>query len=112
MYNCPNLTSLSGWDLLVAWYGCVPGQPPIARQVVEHGLFVKNCKVEVYLVDFKLSQTDDVDNYVTKSFSKAATIEGWLMVMNRFRIFMMKRVVIENIHYFVFKGVFYVYSLE
>lgn len=39
-------------------------------------MFVKNCKVEVYLVDFKLSQTDDVDNYVTKSFSKAATIEG------------------------------------
>jgi len=69
------LVPQEGWDLLVSWYGVIPGQPPIVRQVVEHGMFVKNCKVEVYLVDFKLSQTDDVDNYVTKSFSKAATIE-------------------------------------
>lgn len=65
-----------GWDYLVLWHGVKGDQPDIARKVVENGMFVKHCKVEVYLVDFKLSQTDDVDNFITKSFSKAATIEN------------------------------------
>jgi len=69
------LVPQKGWELLVSWYGVAGQQPPIVRNVVENGMYVKNCKVEVYLVDFKLSQTNDVDNFVTKSFSKAATLE-------------------------------------
>lgn len=63
------------WDLLVQWYSIVDGQQPIARKVVEYGMFVKHCKVEVYLLEFKLAQNNDPDHYVTKKFSKADTIE-------------------------------------
>ncbi|XP_014678376.1 PREDICTED: ubiquitin carboxyl-terminal hydrolase 4-like [Priapulus caudatus] len=63
------------WKRLVSWYDTVEGQEPIARQVVEHGMFVKQCKVEVYLVEFKLCQNNDLENYVTQQFSKADTIE-------------------------------------
>lgn len=33
------------FQLLVKWYGLTEGQQPITRNVVEYGMFVKNCKV-------------------------------------------------------------------
>ncbi|GIY57194.1 ubiquitin carboxyl-terminal hydrolase 15 [Caerostris darwini] len=62
------------WDLLVKWYGLVEGQQPIVRQVVEYGMFVKHCKVEVYLLEFKLCSNSDLEHVVTKKFSKSDTI--------------------------------------
>ena len=81
------LTPKEGWDYLVSWYGKQGDQPDIARKVVLGGLFVKHCKVEVYLVDFKLSQTDNVDNYVTRRFSAAATLDNVVMKMKKLLIF-------------------------
>lgn len=49
-------------------------QEPIARKVIEQGMFVKHCKVEVYLIDLKLCQNSDMDAVHTKQFSRAITI--------------------------------------
>uniref|UniRef100_A0A6Q2WSZ4 Ubiquitin carboxyl-terminal hydrolase 4 n=1 Tax=Esox lucius TaxID=8010 RepID=A0A6Q2WSZ4_ESOLU len=63
------------WNKLVSWYGCLEGQQPIVRKVVEHGMFVKHCKVEVYLLELNLCENDNMDNVVTRHFSKADTID-------------------------------------
>lgn len=52
---------------------------PFVFQVVEHGMFVKHCKVEVYLLELNLCENDDMDNVVTRHFSKADTIGEKLM---------------------------------
>ncbi|KAG7477995.1 hypothetical protein MATL_G00075790 [Megalops atlanticus] len=69
------LVPTEAWNKLVLWYGCLNGQRPIVRKVVEHGLFVKHCKVEVYLLELNLCENDDLDNVVTRHFSKADTID-------------------------------------
>lgn len=48
--------------------------PSALLQVVEHGMFVKHCKVEVYLIELKLCENSDLDNVVMRHFSKADTI--------------------------------------
>ncbi|KAF3859525.1 hypothetical protein F7725_021924 [Dissostichus mawsoni] len=40
------LVPTEGWNKLVSWYGLTDNQEPIARKVVEQGMFVKHCKVE------------------------------------------------------------------
>ena len=49
-------------------------QEPVSRKVIEQGMFVKHCKVEVYLMDLKFCQNADIDKVVTKQFSRADTI--------------------------------------
>ncbi|XP_058022121.1 ubiquitin carboxyl-terminal hydrolase 4 [Ahaetulla prasina] len=68
------LVPTEAWDKLANWYGCMEGQKPIVRKVVEYGLFVKHCKVEVYLLELKLCQNSDPTNLVDSYFSKADTI--------------------------------------
>ncbi|XP_064374650.1 ubiquitin carboxyl-terminal hydrolase 4 isoform X2 [Dromaius novaehollandiae] len=68
------LVPTEAWNKLVTWYGCIDGQEPIVRKVVEYGLFVKHCKVEVYLLELKLCENRDPDNVVSCHFSKADTI--------------------------------------
>ncbi|XP_067854552.1 ubiquitin carboxyl-terminal hydrolase 4 isoform X1 [Heptranchias perlo] len=69
------LVPIDAWNKLVNWYACVEGQEPIVRKVVEHGMFVKHCKVEVYLLELKLCENNNMDNVVTRHFSKADTID-------------------------------------
>ncbi|XP_041744119.1 ubiquitin carboxyl-terminal hydrolase 4-like [Coregonus clupeaformis] len=69
------LVPTEAWNKLVCWYGCLEGQRPIVRKVVEHGMFVKHCKVEVYLLELNLCENDNMDNVVTRHFSKADTID-------------------------------------
>ncbi|KAM9407521.1 ubiquitin carboxyl-terminal hydrolase 15-like isoform 7-T7 [Salvelinus alpinus] len=45
------------------------------QEVVEQGMFVKHCKVEVYLTELKLCEDGNLDNVVTRRFSKADTID-------------------------------------
>uniref|UniRef100_A0A673HWB9 ubiquitinyl hydrolase 1 n=1 Tax=Sinocyclocheilus rhinocerous TaxID=307959 RepID=A0A673HWB9_9TELE len=45
-------------------------------QVVEQGMFVKHCKVEVYLTELKLCEDSNMENVVTRRFSKADTIDS------------------------------------
>ncbi|MBN3299308.1 UBP15 hydrolase, partial [Amia calva] len=69
------LVPTDGWNKLVSWYGLTESQEPIARKVVEQGMFVKHCKVEVYLTELKLCEDGNMDNVVTRRFSKADTID-------------------------------------
>uniref|UniRef100_A0A673NKK8 Ubiquitin carboxyl-terminal hydrolase 4 n=1 Tax=Sinocyclocheilus rhinocerous TaxID=307959 RepID=A0A673NKK8_9TELE len=69
------LMPTEAWNKLVSWYGCLEGQKPIIRKVVEHGMFVKHCKVEVYLLELNLCENDNMDKIVTRHFSKADTID-------------------------------------
>ncbi|XP_032242140.2 ubiquitin carboxyl-terminal hydrolase 4 [Nematostella vectensis] len=69
-----NLVPEAAWHKLVSWYGLVNDQQPISRQVVEHGMYVRHCKVEVYLMEFKLCENSDMDTVVTQQFSKGDTI--------------------------------------
>lgn len=69
------LLPMEAWNKLLNWYGSVQGQQPIVRKVVEHGMFVKHCKVEVYLIELKLSENNDPEKMVSRHFSKADTIE-------------------------------------
>ncbi|XP_076469575.1 ubiquitin carboxyl-terminal hydrolase 4-like [Babylonia areolata] len=69
------LVPAEAWNKLVAWYGIVPEQEPIERHVIEQGMFVKHCKVEVYLMDLKLCDNSDISTVITKQFSRASTIE-------------------------------------
>ncbi|KFQ25939.1 Ubiquitin carboxyl-terminal hydrolase 4, partial [Merops nubicus] len=68
------LVPTEAWNKLVSWYGCIDGQQPIVRKVVEYGLFVKHCKVEVYLLELQLCESSDPDNAVRCHFSKADTV--------------------------------------
>ncbi|XP_061218316.1 ubiquitin carboxyl-terminal hydrolase 4 isoform X1 [Neopsephotus bourkii] len=68
------LVPTEAWDKLVMWYGCMDGQQPIVRKVVEYGLFVKHYKVEVYLLELKLCESSDPDNVISCHFSKADTV--------------------------------------
>ncbi|XP_057312637.1 ubiquitin carboxyl-terminal hydrolase 4-like isoform X2 [Hydractinia symbiolongicarpus] len=68
------LISQTGWDHLVQWYSLSPEQEPIARKVVEHGLYIKETKVEVYLIELTLSTFRDLERVEIYNFSKANTI--------------------------------------
>ncbi|XP_009332508.1 PREDICTED: ubiquitin carboxyl-terminal hydrolase 4-like [Pygoscelis adeliae] len=68
------LVPTEAWNKLVMWYGCIDGQQPIVRKVVEYGLFVKHYKVEVYLLELKLCESSDPDNVISCHFSKADTV--------------------------------------
>uniref|UniRef100_A0A3Q3R0Y4 Ubiquitin carboxyl-terminal hydrolase n=1 Tax=Monopterus albus TaxID=43700 RepID=A0A3Q3R0Y4_MONAL len=68
------LVPTEAWNKLISWYSCLEGQRPIVRKVVEHGMFVKHCKVEVYLLELNLCENDNMDNVITCHFSKADTI--------------------------------------
>jgi ubiquitin carboxyl-terminal hydrolase 4/11/15 len=63
-----------GWTLLVETFGTTSGQEPVARKVVEHGMFVKHCKVEVYKVEFLLAEHGNPEKTVKKRFIKADTL--------------------------------------
>jgi len=71
------------WQVLVREFGLTNGQDPIARKVVEHGMFVKHCKVEVYEDDFFLAESEDPKKTVKKKFSKADTIDDIISVMRK-----------------------------
>ena len=41
---------------------------------MEYGLYMKHCKVEVYLLEFKLCVHPKLNEHVVKSFSRADTV--------------------------------------
>ncbi|XP_078423950.1 ubiquitin carboxyl-terminal hydrolase 15 isoform X2 [Cetorhinus maximus] len=69
------LVPTEGWNKLVSWYGLRKNQEPIARKVVEQGMFVKHCKVEVYLTELKLCENSNMNTVITRRFSKADIID-------------------------------------
>uniref|UniRef100_A0A672HRR5 Ubiquitin carboxyl-terminal hydrolase n=1 Tax=Salarias fasciatus TaxID=181472 RepID=A0A672HRR5_SALFA len=65
------LVPTEAWNKLLSWYSCLDGQRPIVRKVM---LLRIHCKVEVYLLELNLCENDNMDNVVTRHFSKADTI--------------------------------------
>ena len=65
------------WTLLVARFGLSEpvSQQPIRRKVVEQGMFVKHCKVEVYFIEFQLAENSRLEETRKKKFSKSDTLE-------------------------------------
>ena len=59
----------------------VEGQEPVRRKVVEHGMFVKHCKVEVYFIEFQLAENSHLEDTRKKKFSKSDTLEHIQTVM-------------------------------
>jgi ubiquitin carboxyl-terminal hydrolase 4/11/15 len=47
----------------------------IARKVAVHGIYMKHLKIEVYLMEFKLTIHPNIDNFKCHSFSRADTVE-------------------------------------
>eukprot|EP00731_Ephydatia_muelleri_P021817 Em0014g408a len=62
------------WEKLLSWYGLSEGSQPIERKVVEYGLYMNHCKVEVYLMDFKLCQQSQLNETISRQFSRATTV--------------------------------------
>lgn len=62
------------WKSAVTWYGIVGNQPPVKRNVVEEGIYNKQLKVEVYLIELKLSLFTDLETVSVKEFSKCITV--------------------------------------
>ncbi|XP_071439299.1 ubiquitin carboxyl-terminal hydrolase 15-like [Hetaerina americana] len=67
------LVPSEAWDLLVEWFGKVPGQDPLKRQVVELGES-KQPMVEVYLLLVKVCKNFEADNFKILQFSSTDTI--------------------------------------
>ncbi|XP_062619579.1 ubiquitin carboxyl-terminal hydrolase 15-like, partial [Saccostrea cucullata] len=63
-----------GWEKIIQWYGLTQGQVPVARKVIEQGMFVKHCKVEVYLLDLKLCENSNIADSYSMSFSRCDTV--------------------------------------
>ena len=62
------------WKKFVSWYGIEESSQPISRCVIEHGLYVKHPKVEVYFLKFNLALHPEVDTIQTKEFSRMDTV--------------------------------------
>ena len=62
------------WIMLTTWYGLSSDSRPIARKVVEVGMYMIRCEVEVYLLEFKLSLHPNLNITKTRSFSRADTV--------------------------------------
>ncbi|XP_066286150.1 uncharacterized protein [Branchiostoma lanceolatum] len=67
------LVPVEAFCRLVSWYG-IKERHAIPRKVVEHGMFVKHCKVEVYPMELKLCRHSNMDHCVIQQFSKLDTI--------------------------------------
>ena len=61
------------WDKLVEWYGMTAGSRPIPRVVVEYGLNLKLCEVEVYPLEFKLCVHPHLSTIIKLKFSREHT---------------------------------------
>jgi ubiquitin carboxyl-terminal hydrolase 4/11/15 len=69
------LLSETAWNKLTSWYGLEEQSTVIARKVVEHGMYMRHCKVEVYRLEFKLTIYPNIDDFKYHSFSQGDTVE-------------------------------------
>ena len=64
----------SAWDNLVEIFGLTQGQNPVARKVIERGIHVKRCHVEVYLMELKLAEMTNLNDVHFAKFSRGDTL--------------------------------------
>lgn len=75
------LVSSKGWEKLVKWFGMAEGQEPIKRTVIEHGLYTKERKVEIYPLELKICLFKDTDRVLSKQFSKITILDDVIKQM-------------------------------
>ena len=68
------LINKEGWNELVNSFGIVNGQEPLKRSVIEHGLFSKETKVEIYPLHLKLCLFNSLEKIIDKDISKSTTL--------------------------------------
>jgi ubiquitin carboxyl-terminal hydrolase 4/11/15 len=73
----------TAWNKLTSWYGLEEQSTVIARKVVEHGMYMRHCKVEVYLLEFKLTIHPNIDNLKLHSFSRGDTVANLEAVLRK-----------------------------
>ena len=64
----------AAWNTLTSWYDLSQSSSVIARKVVEHGTYMKHCRVEIYLLEFNLTVHPNIDNFKCHSFSRGDTV--------------------------------------
>lgn len=74
------VVSAAAWELLVAWYGTIQGQPPLPRKLVGAP---GSLTVEAYLLDLRLATPEKAQRgeWIVRGFSKEATIREIKAVM-------------------------------
>jgi ubiquitin carboxyl-terminal hydrolase 4/11/15 len=73
----------TAWNKLTSWYGLLEQSTVIARKVVEFGMYMKHLKVELYLLEFKLTIHPNIDNVKCYSFSREDNIENLEAVLRK-----------------------------
>ena len=73
----------TAWNKLTSWYGLSENSSVIVRKVVEHGMYMKHCKVEVYLLEFKLCVHPNFNNVKPHSFSRGDTVGDLEVVLRK-----------------------------
>jgi len=76
------------WQLLTTEFGVENNllgntSSTVKRKVVEHGMFVKQFKVEVYYIEFQLAENSNLEDTRKKKFSKSDTLEHIQSVMRQ-----------------------------
>ena len=64
----------SAWNKLVEAFGLTEGQNPVARKVIDSGMFVKHCKIEVYFMELKLAENSSMNDVRSAKFSRNDTL--------------------------------------
>ncbi|NXC49352.1 UBP4 hydrolase, partial [Penelope pileata] len=64
----------SAWQRLLSWYGCVDGQQPLARKVMEFGLYAKHYEVEIYPLELKLSESSNPYSMISCCISRRDSV--------------------------------------
>ena len=64
----------AAWTKLTSWYGLSQNSRPLARKVVDHGMYMKHPEVEVYRLKFKLSLHPNLNSTKLQRFSRADTV--------------------------------------
>ena len=69
-----SLVPEEAWRHLVNSYGLSDGSRPIPRRVTEYGSYMKHLKVEVYLLNFKLTLHPKLSEQTVETFSRDDTV--------------------------------------
>ena len=67
-----------GWKRLLAQFGMVEGQEPLQRTVIEHGIFQKEAKVEIYPLRLHICLFKNLENEIDKLISKTTTLGNFV----------------------------------
>ena len=64
----------SAWDKLVEVFDLTEGQNPVARKVIDSGMFIKHCKIEVYFIELRLAEYSTMNDVHSAKFSRNDTL--------------------------------------